>query len=382
MHSGKMRLGARLAPTPHTGPARSILALSRRPAPRPILKFSYSCGPPASYPVAPAASARSASHEPFASASGPPTPSRGVHFPPSPRLTRTFSTHPPSDYDRSPIVVGPNTCALPERGGRTYTEEYAQGGDYLSARDGECMRNGEYLRSTRTDARASDTAYPRALPCYAPCPPLTPDASSESDDSDACASPPPVPAAATFGGMARPGHGLSVDLSISSALAFLPHPSPKTPLTPTSKTARRASSPRKSTSPSSSKRPSAYDENEDDDEGRAPTPTPRTCGPAAARRASSPATTRRSATPTRKSVPLLASTPASPTSAARPASTAKRIPPSTASARRPPSSASSPPSSTASAPSSPNPKPRRRRPVLNAASSFSVSPEEDCLGGF
>ncbi|TRM56265.1 hypothetical protein BD626DRAFT_541469 [Schizophyllum amplum] len=211
-------------------------ASPRRPAPRPILKFSYSCGPPASYPVAPAASARSASHEPFASASGPPTPSRGVHFPPSPRLTRTFSTHPPSDYDRSPIVVGPNTCALPERGGRTYTEEYAQGGDYLSARDGECMRNGEYLRSTRTDARASDTAYPRALPCYAPCPPLTPDASSESDDSDACASPPPVPAAATFGGMARPGHGLSVDLSISSALAFLPHPSPKTPLTPTTRT--------------------------------------------------------------------------------------------------------------------------------------------------
>ncbi|KAG2145465.1 uncharacterized protein EDB93DRAFT_1251336 [Suillus bovinus] len=46
-----------------------------------------------------------------------------VHFPPSPALTRTYSAYPPSTYDRSPIVVAPNTCALPERGcpGRTYT---------------------------------------------------------------------------------------------------------------------------------------------------------------------------------------------------------------------------------------------------------------------
>jgi hypothetical protein len=48
-----------------------------------------------------------------------------VHFPPSPTLTRTFSVYSASCYDRSPIVVGPNTCALPERGcpGRTYTLE-------------------------------------------------------------------------------------------------------------------------------------------------------------------------------------------------------------------------------------------------------------------
>jgi len=46
-----------------------------------------------------------------------------VHFPPSPIISKTFVAHSPSTYDRSPIVVVPNTLALPERGcpGRTYT---------------------------------------------------------------------------------------------------------------------------------------------------------------------------------------------------------------------------------------------------------------------
>jgi hypothetical protein len=46
-----------------------------------------------------------------------------VHFPPSPIISKTFVAHSPSTYDRSPIVVVPNSCALPERGcpGRTYT---------------------------------------------------------------------------------------------------------------------------------------------------------------------------------------------------------------------------------------------------------------------
>lgn len=46
-----------------------------------------------------------------------------VHFPPSPIISKTFVAHSPSAYDRSPIVVVPNSCALPERGcpGRTYT---------------------------------------------------------------------------------------------------------------------------------------------------------------------------------------------------------------------------------------------------------------------
>ncbi|KAF8903050.1 hypothetical protein CPB85DRAFT_1438499 [Mucidula mucida] len=68
-----------------------------------------------------------------------------VHFPSSPLLTRTFDA--PS-YDRTPIVVAPNSCALPERGGRCYN--------------------------------LSDTKYP---PRAVDCPELIPDESDESDDS-------------------------------------------------------------------------------------------------------------------------------------------------------------------------------------------------------
>ncbi|TCD64472.1 hypothetical protein EIP91_004076, partial [Steccherinum ochraceum] len=45
-----------------------------------------------------------------------------VHFPPHSAIARTFAAHSPAAYDRSPIVVAPNQCSLPERGcpGRTY----------------------------------------------------------------------------------------------------------------------------------------------------------------------------------------------------------------------------------------------------------------------
>ncbi|KLO20431.1 hypothetical protein SCHPADRAFT_6061 [Schizopora paradoxa] len=50
------------------------------------------------------------------------SPSPKVHFPPSTSLTSTYTAHSASVYDRSPIQVSPNACALPERGcpGRTY----------------------------------------------------------------------------------------------------------------------------------------------------------------------------------------------------------------------------------------------------------------------
>jgi len=45
-----------------------------------------------------------------------------VHFPPSPTLTSTYVVDSPRLYDRSPIIVGENSCAMPRRGcpGRTY----------------------------------------------------------------------------------------------------------------------------------------------------------------------------------------------------------------------------------------------------------------------
>ncbi|KAB5591657.1 hypothetical protein CTheo_4909 [Ceratobasidium theobromae] len=78
-----------------------------------------------------------------------------VHFPTAKReLVKTRVTHSPASYDRSPIVVSPNTCALPARGcpGRTYD--------------------------------------PRIRRSPTPCPALVPDEGS-SDDSDGLTSPPP-----------------------------------------------------------------------------------------------------------------------------------------------------------------------------------------------
>ncbi|KDR78353.1 hypothetical protein GALMADRAFT_245500 [Galerina marginata CBS 339.88] len=98
----------------------------------------------------------------------------GVHFPPSPSLTRTFTAYSASAYDRSPIVVDQNSCALPERGcpGRTY------------------LLDEQAAPSQRGIAYALDY-HPRALAFasasssnYPPVPQLIPDLSSESDESD------------------------------------------------------------------------------------------------------------------------------------------------------------------------------------------------------
>ena len=81
------------------------------PAPRPILK-----GLPSSL-----VSSETASNPlPFSSCPNI-VDSPHVHFPPTPTLTSTEITHSSFMYDRAPIVVTPNICALPERGGRKFT---------------------------------------------------------------------------------------------------------------------------------------------------------------------------------------------------------------------------------------------------------------------
>ncbi|KAJ3849022.1 hypothetical protein EV368DRAFT_48139 [Lentinula lateritia] len=44
-----------------------------------------------------------------------------VHFPSSPGLTATFTTHSPNSYDRGAVVVSPNPLEIPSRGSRIYS---------------------------------------------------------------------------------------------------------------------------------------------------------------------------------------------------------------------------------------------------------------------
>ncbi|KAJ6601113.1 hypothetical protein DFH09DRAFT_831053, partial [Mycena vulgaris] len=79
-----------------------------------------------------------------------------VHFPSTPSLTLIADTHSPGTYDRAPIVVSPNSCALPKRGDRVYPAPPLKGSYF----------------------------HPRAFEaCEAePVPPLLPDLSSETDE--------------------------------------------------------------------------------------------------------------------------------------------------------------------------------------------------------
>jgi len=93
-----------------------------------------------------------------------------VHFPPSPTLASTHVVDSPRLYDRSPIIVSENSCAMPRRGcpGRTYATVDGVGRGVAS----------------------SNNALP--LPCpklsfssNATIPLMVPDRQGSSDDSDA-----------------------------------------------------------------------------------------------------------------------------------------------------------------------------------------------------
>ncbi|KAJ7583583.1 hypothetical protein C8J56DRAFT_213096 [Mycena floridula] len=115
-----------------------------------------------------------------------------VHFPSSPNLFQTFEVPSSSAYDRTPIVIGPNSVALPARGcpGRTYynvDDEEPDEQRFCS----RFLKNLEarVLSSSRGHAhpRALDPRNDESIP-----PPLIPDLSSEeSEESDGFISPPP-----------------------------------------------------------------------------------------------------------------------------------------------------------------------------------------------
>jgi len=149
---------------------------------------------------------------------GCPNRTHGVHFPPSP-ATCTYSAYSAAAYDRSPIVVTPNNCALPERGGRTYTLEESQ------PRRGISFARDFHPRALAFASSRSDI------------PQLIPDLSSESDESDGwSAATESTTSYPTFGihGLAGPPSKYNPDVCGGAdmnrydngvdALAFLPYP--------------------------------------------------------------------------------------------------------------------------------------------------------------
>jgi len=176
-----------------------------------------------------------------------PNRTHAVHFPPSPALTSTYSAYSASAYDRSPIVVSPNNCALPERGcpGRTYTLEesathrprrsISYPRDFHPKALAFASSRSSSPRSTRTPI---DSAINEGSSSYPTLPQLIPDLSSESDESDGFSNiPAPTTSYPTFGihGLAGPSSKYNSDaysdtrkytpcVDHSNALAFLPYP--------------------------------------------------------------------------------------------------------------------------------------------------------------
>lgn len=207
--------------------------MQQNKSPRPILK-------------------RAVSHNSSSSSSPP----HAVHFPPSPALVHTFAVHSSSSYDRSPIVVSPNTCALPARGcpGRTYTLDdvppcpsknpprgHPYGGRdlhpraFAAARMSPIYNEDPYEEAQRTPTR---TYYQLPHPPPPPPPPLIPDLSSESDESDGFMSPPPAsclfPPPPPSGHKYPAYHPQYPAFPINPAsLAFLPHAPSSQTYTPT-----------------------------------------------------------------------------------------------------------------------------------------------------
>ncbi|TFK57588.1 hypothetical protein OE88DRAFT_1651398 [Heliocybe sulcata] len=180
-------------------------------SPRPILKRSA-----VTYPIdTSAATLASGTKHPSPRSALPTTLS--VHFPPSSGLTKTFDTHSAAVYDRSPIVVSRNQCALPERGcpGRTYGLEAAE------EERGRSRRVKDDKRTTNAHSGCTSSSPPGVLP------PLIPD-QSESDDSDSSSSSGHssfVSTSASSLPQSIPVKPSAYDLhSNSPNLAFLPHP--------------------------------------------------------------------------------------------------------------------------------------------------------------
>jgi hypothetical protein len=151
-----------------------------------------------------------------------------VRFPPAPGLCQTHLTHSSSIYDRAPIVVLPNDCALPARNERTYDPSGECPKKRRSAQAtayGAALHPLAFAESAKAQAAAGTVPAASVSPADAVgrVPPLVADlSSSESDESDVSSTPlipnrypstghPPISIV--------DGNGDAT----STALSFLPH---------------------------------------------------------------------------------------------------------------------------------------------------------------
>ncbi|THU95995.1 hypothetical protein K435DRAFT_586855, partial [Dendrothele bispora CBS 962.96] len=118
-----------------------------------------------------------------------------VHFPPPPSLTRSYDAYPSSTYDRSPIIVSPNSCALPERGcpGRTYNADEVPSAHYTSPSKRSSLSRGGHVHPRAMSSQSAPLYSYQTQSAARDPPPLVADLSSESEESDGFISPPPEP---------------------------------------------------------------------------------------------------------------------------------------------------------------------------------------------
>ncbi|KAF8274343.1 hypothetical protein EI94DRAFT_1782560 [Lactarius quietus] len=90
----------------------------------------------------------------------------------SARLCQTHLTHSAATYDRAPIVVLPNACALPERNGRTYTPNESCAARRNAAPSGFVAAGGPAApRAPKPpQSRIPPDACPRSCPTSPPAP--------------------------------------------------------------------------------------------------------------------------------------------------------------------------------------------------------------------
>lgn len=162
-----------------------------------------------------------------------------VHFPPTPTLASTHATFARTVYDRTPLTISPNTCALPGRGERSYHNYDTPGPLKVQPED---SIKGSYFHPRAYEAcereRLDFSPSPSSPPSLTRRSSLSsPSYSSESDESDATISTPPDSCISTSHQVTihMPGSDMLAmshspitrkcsQEELENALTFLPHP--------------------------------------------------------------------------------------------------------------------------------------------------------------